>query len=277
MNHSSRRHAARGLRVAAALMLSTGALRAQSGTVVDYLPTGDYVLEVAGKELPKAEIYQSNYASAFLIISSELPAPVRLSPRTQTVETVNLMKVSKQSDGSITMLPDSTLRPQGSFGLANDDVLFSVEGKACKLKLRPALLGLHPSADLKAYKPEYLRNEARYATDGATLQTLKAKAPAVRVRIFFGSWCPHCTAFVPNIFKVEDGLQGSAIRFEYYGLPREGMALEPEAKKVGVNAVPTGIVYDAAGKELGRITGEDWRKPEDRLQALLIPAPKPAG
>lgn len=258
-------------------VLSTAALPAQTGPVSDYLASGDYVLEVAGKEVPKAEIYQSNYASAILILTSELPAPVRLSPRTQMVETVNLMKVAKQPDGSITVLPDSTLKVVGAFGLANDDVTFSVDGKSCRLKPRPALLGLHPAADLKAYKPEYLRNEARYNADASVLQTLKAKAPATRVRIFFGSWCPHCTANVPSIFKVEDGLQGSAVHFEYYGLPHDGMALEPEARKVGVNAVPTGIVYDAAGKELGRITGDDWRKPEDRLQALLLPAPKSKG
>jgi len=260
----------------AALALSAMALCAlpgvaQTGPVSDFLPSGEYALEVAGKLIPKAEIFQSTYASAILVLSSELPAPVRLNPRTQSVETVNLMKVAKQGDGSITLLPDSTLQPQGSFTFADEDVIFSVDGKACKLKAKPALVGLHPSTDLKAYKPEYLRNEARYSADSGMLESLKKSAPAARVRIFFGSWCPHCTAFIPSIFKVEEGVQGSAIQFEYYGLPRPpAMGNDPEAKKAGVNAVPTGIVYDAAGKELGRITGEDWRQPEGRLLALLV-------
>ena len=256
-----------------ALALSALPAAAQTGPVSDFLPSGEYVLEVAGKLVPKAEIYQSTYASAILVLSSELPAPVRLNPRAQSVETLNLMKVAKQGDGSITLLPDSTLQQQGAFTFADEDVLFSIDGKACKLRSKPALVGLHPSADLKAYKPEYLRNEARYSADGGMLQTLKKSAPPTRVRIFFGSWCPHCTAYVPSIFKVEEGLQGSAIQFEYYGLPRPpAMANDVEAKKVGVNAVPTGIVYDASGKELGRITGEDWRQPEGRLVALLMPA-----
>jgi len=249
---------------------------AQTGPVSDFLPSGEYALEVAGKPVPKAEIYQSVYASAILVLSSELPAPVRLNPRAQSVETVNLMKISKQGDGSITLLPDSTLQPQGAFTFADEDVLFAVDGKACKLKSKPALVGLHPAAELKAYKPEYLRNEARYTADSGLLQTLKKGAPAARVRIFFGSWCPHCTANMPSMFKVEEGVQGSAIQFEYYGLPRPpAMGNDPEAKKAGVNAVPTGIVYDAAGKELGRISGDDWRRPEGRLVALLVPgAPK---
>jgi len=264
--------------VLALLPVALGALpaAAQTGPVSDFLPSGEYVLEVSGKLVPKAEIYQSTYASAILVLSSELPSPVRLNPRAQSVETVNLMKIAKQGDGSITLLPDSTLQPQGTFTFADEDVIFSVDGKACKLKSKPALVGLHPAADLKAYKPEYLRNEARYAANGGLLQTLKKGAPATRVRIFFGSWCPHCTAYMPSMFKVEEGVQGSAIQFEYYGLPRPpAMANDPEAKKAGVNAVPTGIVYDAAGKELGRISGDDWRQPEGRLVALLVPgAPK---
>ncbi len=270
----SRRFAVLAVFAPAVLVMALGALPAagQTGPVSDFLASGEYVLEVAGKPAPKAEIYQSVYASAILVLSSELPAPVRLNPRQQTVETVNLMKIAKQGDGSITLLPDSTLQPQGTFTFADEDVLFSVGGKACKLRSKPALVGLHPSSDLKAYKPEYLRNEARYNADSGMLQTLKKAAPGARVRIFFGSWCPHCTAYIPSIFKVEEGVQGSAIHFEYYGLPRPpAMGNDPEAQKAGVNAVPTGIVYDAAGKELGRIAGEDWRQPESRLIALLLP------
>lgn len=248
---------------------------AQTGPVSDFMPSGEYVLEAAGKEVPKAEIFQSVYASAILVLSSELPAPVRLNPRAQSVETVNLMKISKQGDGSITLLPDSTLQPQGTFTFADENVVFNVAGKTYKLKPRPALVGLHPAGDLKAYKPEYSRNEARYATDAATVASLRKGAPAARVRVFFGSWCPHCTAYVPSIFRVEEQLEGSAVHFEYYGLPRPpGMTADPEAKRYGINAVPTGIVFDAAGKELGRIEGDDWRRPEARILALLVPGAK---
>ncbi|MEO8502609.1 MAG: thioredoxin family protein [Acidobacteriota bacterium] len=248
---------------------------AQEGPISDFQASGEYLLEVDGKAVPKAEIFQSTYASAFLILTSELPAPVRINVRAQTVEAVNLMKVAKQPDGAVTLLPDSTLQPLGTFQFADENVVFAFSGKTCKLKPRPALLGLHVAADLKGYKPEYLRNEARYTADAAVLQVLKTQAKPARVRVFFGSWCPHCTAFVPNIFKVEDGIQGSAVRFEYYGLPREGMAAEPEARKLNINSVPTGVVFDPTGKEIGRITGEDWRKPEDRLRALLVASPAP--
>jgi thiol-disulfide isomerase/thioredoxin len=91
----------------------------------------------------------------------------------------------------------------------------------------------------------------------------------VRVRVFFGSWCPHCKEQLPSLLRVEDELRGSSskIQFEYYGLP-QGFGKEPEAKKYNVGSVPTGIVF-VDGMEVGRITGGDWSSPEKRLNALL--------
>jgi len=154
----SRRIAVLGCAAALLTVILPASARAQNGPVSDFLASGDYILEIAGKDVPKAEIYQSVYASSILVLSSELPAPVRLSPRTQSVETVNLMKIAKQPDGSITLLPDATLQPLGAFTFVDENVVFNVGGKACKLKERAPLVGLHPAADLKAYKPEYNRN-----------------------------------------------------------------------------------------------------------------------
>jgi len=91
----------------------------------------------------------------------------------------------------------------------------------------------------------------------------------VTVRVYFGSWCPHCRQHVPYILKVEDQLKGSQVKFEYVGLkkPPEGWN-DPEVKKLNVKGVPTGIVY-VGGKEIGRITGDNWNAPEIQLNKIV--------
>ena len=91
----------------------------------------------------------------------------------------------------------------------------------------------------------------------------------MRVQIFFGSWCPHCTTYVPHVIKVEEQLKGSKIQFVYYGLPQgNAMSKDPEAKRLDVDQVPTGVVF-VGGKEVGRIKGDGWRHPEATLKNML--------
>jgi len=88
------------------------------------------------------------------------------------------------------------------------------------------------------------------------------------VRIYFGSWCPHCREHVPFLLRVEDDVKNPKIQFQYYGLP-PGLD-DPEAKKLGIKGVPTGIVY-VNGKEVGRLTGAGWNTPEVLLSKILAP------
>jgi hypothetical protein len=59
------------------------------------------------------------------------------------------------------------------------------------------------------------------------------------------------------------------VQFEYFGLPRDLKA--PEAQRLKVKAVPTGIVY-VNGKEVGRISGDGWKTPEATLAKIVAGA-----
>jgi thiol-disulfide isomerase/thioredoxin len=238
----------------------------------DFLRSGDFTLVVDGKEMPAAEIYKQDTLPALLIITSALPSPVLVTPRTGAVETVNLMKVAKQLDGSVDLLADATLAPQGQIQVdGGGDVTFTVDGHKVQLKQRPPLLGLKRSGDLKTYDPAFLDRARAYHPDGQVIAQLKKTSAPVTVRVFFGSWCPHCQHFVPRVVRVDDELKGSKVKFEYYGLPQEKMSEDPEAKKVNVKGVPTGIVY-VNGKEMGRIQGNSWDAPEESLSGILSAA-----
>ena len=233
---------------------------------------GDYVLLVGGKEDKSAEVYQNSTVPAYLILANSLPSPVLLTPRAGTVETVKLMKVAKQKDGTVDLLADAALAPQGKFEIKGEAIAFTSEGKAVTMNPNPPLLGPKKNADLKAHNPEYARTAQNYNPNQASLAALRKEAQPVTVRVFFGSWCPHCRQHVPLLLKVEDLLGPSKIHFEYYGLPHDFK--DPIAQQQKIRGVPTAIVY-VNGRETGRLETQDWAAPEVSLSKVLGIAPPP--
>ncbi len=270
---SSRR--LRRLAIASALLLALGAavsLLAQSDAVLrGFEPTSEYRLWVAGKEVPKAEVYDSPVAGAYLIVTSSFASPVLVGKRSLSVETVDLMKVAKQANGSVDLLADATLEPLGTAAVNKDytEISFNMAGKAASLKASPPLTGSHPRVDLLAHTPEYGRGAATYQPDPQLLNRLRGQLRDVKVRVFFGSWCGHCRQMLPHILKVEEGLVGSKVTFDYYGLPRPPAAWQDaEVVRLGVKGVPTAIVY-VAGKEAGRMSSNDFLKVERSLSSVI--------
>lgn len=256
------------MRAALAVLLLAALVPAASLAQKGFQPTGDYTVVIDGKPVP-GEVYQSSSPPAILLLTSSLPSPLLLTPRAGTVETLNLMKVAKQPNGSVDLLPGAVVAPAGQFEMQGENVAFTSEGKKVSLVPKPPLTGLHNAADLKAHSPEYVRTAQGYTPNGQAIATLKKGTQPVTVRVVFGSWCPHCKQHVPYLLKVEDLLKGSKIKFEYFGLarPPEGWK-HPEVKRLGVNGVPTGIVY-MNGKEVGRITGKGWDAPEVLLSRIV--------
>ena len=234
----------------------------------DFEPTGEYLFVLDGKTLPKAEIYHSVRAAAFLIMASELESPVLLSPGMQQVETVNLMKVLKQKDGSVDLLADAALARLGSLRVDGEEVTFAVQGKRAKLAPNPPLLGWHTSSDLLAHDAGYVRRAQAYTPEPPAVEALRRAAPA-RVLVFFGSWCPHCSEYLPRLLRAHQELAGSSVQFEYYGLPKgAAMTADAQARKQKISFVPQAVVF-RGDREIGRLEGSDWNHPERSLQALL--------
>ncbi len=230
---------------------------------------GTYSLELDGQDAPKAEIYKSNRSAAILLLVSELPSPVLLNPGSFNVETINLMKVAKRPDGSIDLLPGATLQPQGAFTIEGEKVVFTADGHKLALRPRTPLLKEQTAAAMFTFNPEYGRNAKAYEPDAALIKALRGQGKSVRVLTVFGSWCPHCTQYVPRLLRVEQAIGASKIKFDYYGVPSgQAMMKDPEVKRLGVKGVPTGVVF-IGDKEIGRILGDGWANPEATLQNLL--------
>ncbi|HEX3130358.1 MAG TPA: thioredoxin family protein [Thermoanaerobaculia bacterium] len=238
--------------------------------------TGEYLLMVNGKPVPAAEIYRNERLPAYLIVTAAFPNPVLLMAGSMDVETVAAAKLVRQPDGSMAVAADADTRPQGKFKLQGDKVAFASEGRTATLGSNPPLLGTHRSPDLKNHSPEYMVGARNYTPKPAVIAALKKEKKPVKVKVFFGSWCPHCKQHLPYMLRVEDEIRGSgtSIQFEYYGLPK-GFSNEPEAKKYNVDGVPLAIVF-VNGREAGRISGGGWESPETTLSNILAGKPVPS-
>ena len=233
----------------------------------DFEETGAYIVRIDGKKAA-ADVYESERARAVLIMSSELDNPVIINLRNRRIETVGLMSLAKGANGSIAVLADAEMSPLGEFAVADQGVSFTVGGKEVNLTARESLTGRQPAESLTEYDPAYARGAEAYDPSKALVTQLRQLGQPVRVQVFFNSKCAICKQMVPRIIKVERALEGSKIAFDYYGVP-DSYSGDPEMEKKDIHGVPTGIVY-VNGKEVGRISGGEWRMPELALKNVLI-------
>jgi thiol-disulfide isomerase/thioredoxin len=254
----------------AALGVPTAAQQIPADPVLrDFEPIGDFVLELGGADQPNTKVFRSRRAgSAVLLIGPGLPGALLVSPRTKAVERYEASKVVVGPDGVAFVLADAVPASESTYTVAGRDIAFTVGGKPARLKERAPLLGLHPGPDLTRHDPGYAFRSKQYRPSDAVLRAVRsAAAEPVRVRVYFGSWCPHCADVVPKILKVAESLAGTPVRFEYYGLPL-GFGNEPEARRANISAVPTAVLY-SGGKEIARIGGNEWSIPELALKKAL--------
>lgn len=258
------------LALALALLPALSPLAAQvpaDSLLRDFEPSGDFQLMIADKVDPEAKIYHSQRAGAVLVRSPQLDTPLLISPREGSVQSVSFMSLMVRADGAIDLLADADLKPQGQFVVDDAGIHFTYAGKKLLLGEKPPLLGLHQGTELAEYNPAYQRGAAEYEPDMSVVESLRGQGEAVRVRVFFGSWCSFCKRYVPRMLKVAEELAGSKVQVEYYGLPH-GFTSEPEAQKFEVKSVPTAIVY-LGDRIIGRIEGNQWSRPEHAIYSLL--------
>ena len=242
---------------------------AQDTKVADFEMVG-YEIELDGKEVEDSEVFQSRTTGSFLVMTSQLSAPVLIKLREARVETLNLMKVNRTADGTVELLPGSTLEVQAPFTLTADRraLEFNVDGKQGLLRERPPLLGHQNVAGLEEHSPEYRVKADAYSPSDPIVAKLRDQSDEVTVRVFFGSWCSHCKQMVPRIMKVAEQLEGSKITFDFYGMPPFSTP-DAYAQESGINSVPTGVIL-LQGKEIGRISGSGWKVPELAINNLLV-------
>lgn len=233
-----------------------------------FRPASDFVVEIDGEDRGEAEVLYAERSRAYLLLNAGFSSPLLIEVGAGSVSSVNMMKVNRKGDGSVDLFDNPGLRRVDRYRLDGGAVAFSVEGKTVRLKDKPPLLGLHDLAGMVDYAPDYGVGAEAYAPDAAALDALRALGKDLRVRVFFGSWCPFCKRHVPYILRADNELKDSpAVTFEYYGLPK-GFNNEPEARRMKIDGVPTAVVF-LDGEEIGRLTRNAWLRPEVSLNKLV--------
>lgn len=112
------------------------------------------------------------------------------------------------------------------------------------------------------YDPLY----AAYVPDAATMIELKKLVKKEKIKIVFGTWCGDSKVNVPNFFKVLDNLQFKEKNVEIIAVDGAKKAENGIIDGLNIQRVPTFIVYDKKGKELGRIV----EHPKTTLEGDLL-------
>jgi len=242
-------------------------------TLRDFEPLGMCNLEVGGAVLPGVKLFQSSKAgSSVLMTGTGLAASYLINVPQRAVQRLENSKVAVGADGLAFVLADAALDREGAFSTQANEVVFTIQGKPARLREKPYLLGLQAGKDLLHHDVTYAFRAKQYKLSSPAVKALQQAGEPVRVRIFFGNWCSHCREMVPRVLRLADALAGSPIRFEYYGLP-PSFGNEPEAKRLGITGVPTGVVY-RGGRELGRLSGGEISIPELGIRKILDSAAK---
>jgi len=115
------------------------------------------------------------------------------------------------------------------------------------------------------YDPLY----AAYMPEAATMIELKKLVKKERIKIVFGTWCSDSKVNVSNFFKVLDALQFKEKNIDIIAVDGHKKAENGIIDGLDIKMVPTFIIYDNKGKELGRIVEHPKTTLEGDLLAIL--------
>jgi len=237
----------------------------------EFFPTGKYTLFISGRQQTGSRIYHSRRAGAFLVTGSDYGRALLIEPKKKTVSAVHDDSVAQRPDKGVDVVASAKVEPLGNFSVSRGDVVISAPGLRARLRPQQYLLGIKSADDMILHTPEYERNGTSYRPGAAELRKLQASQKDVVVRVYFGTWCHTCTRLLPRILRVDKALRGSAIKFEYYGLPKgaRAMARDPLARRNNIKRIPTGLVT-VGGRPAGRINSTQFARPEVALCNLIL-------
>lgn len=255
------------------LVLLTGTASADTSIHTrwqDFKPSGTYVFTQGDKQVDEARIYHSRRAAAFLVTEIEFDGVLLLEPRKSAVSKVAKDAVVKAKDGTYALKADAKVESLGKFTRMRRNLVIRVKGLEAELKPNPPLLAWKLCDDLRKHSPEYCLDAKAFELDEKAVKALQGFKGVGRVNVYFGSWCPTCTRYLGRLMRLEQALEKTKIKFQYYGLPKPpAMYRDPEVRAHRIRKLPSAVIYkDGKKKEL--IASSRWSKPAAQLARVLL-------
>ena len=237
-----------------------------------FAPIDDYILEIDGEADTGARLYLSQRAASMLILSDALGEPILLWARSMAVDQLQGSDLLTSGPGyDVVAEPDKTY-----LGEATPDqttIVLPIEGRDVKVLPRPPLVGDRTLGELLEHSPGYRAGMGRFPAErrrhGRTPRQRSGTGPECSSAP--GAACANRCCRTSS--RVNAGLEGTQVTFEYYGLASPPAGWEdPEVKSNEVTGLPMAIVY-RDGREVGRFGGaNEFAQPARVLQALLASA-----
>lgn len=148
-------------------------------------------------------------------------------------------------------------------------VEFVIQGRRVEMHRAKNILGQVECASLPERLPEMKRFLLDYALDSGATEKLKARLDEVgtlRLKVYFGSWCPFSARRVPALLKLATEL-GNRLELTCIGIDAP-VTDDPIARQVGLVGVPA-VRGSAGNRGPWAIDGVRLRRPETELLTLV--------
>lgn len=116
----------------------------------------------------------------------------------------------------------------------------------------------------------FSKNYDAYTPDATIVQKLERKLKKYTITVFMGTWCGDSKREVPRLYKILETANFPEAQLRIIGVNNARSAYKQapngEEKGLNIHRVPTFIVYNKRGKEIGRIV----EHPVESLEADLL-------
>ncbi len=219
--------------------------------VVPLSPTSTWKVEIDGAEIRAAEIYGGE-GVGLLILGCNTKSPILVAPADRTVRYMPPENIIRDGEGNVS-IKGSPSDPICSYQVSGSQIVFQAEGRKIRVSPRAPLVGPQTLDAIVQYSADYENRIKGYKPDESAVAFLSKFGRKTEIRVYFGSWCPHCEAWVPRLIKAMQSASNPVLEMRYYAFPRN-FAMDPEARSWAIQGVPTIIILQE-GQEIGRLAG----------------------
>ena len=116
------------------------------------------------------------------------------------------------------------------------------------------------------FKESYDFNYGYYKVDTNSVKILSKLTKDKTIKVILGTWCEDSKFQVPNFIKLLDALKISEDQVKFIAVDGNKKVEDGSIDKLKIEKVPTFIIGDKMGNEIGRIT----ESPKETLEKDLI-------
>lgn len=116
------------------------------------------------------------------------------------------------------------------------------------------------------FKASYDTNYENYKVDSAAIPQLTKLLKGKKIKVVLGTWCGDSKFQVPHFLKIADALNVKEENMEFIAVDGAKKAENGLIDDLNIQRVPTFVVTDKKGKEIGRII----ESPKKSLELDLI-------